>query len=586
MSARIGWVLGLILAVSALPASGRAQMPAVQCVPEDALICLHIARPTVLLDQLADDEMVQAIRSLSLYQQQTSDPGFQEFLNVVQFLETSLDTDWRSGLAQLTGGGITLAVCPDETVLAVVDSQDEHLLGRLHEIFVNIARSEAQKAGTSEKVTSREYGDATVWSFDGREAHAVIGQRFIFANRFERLQVALDQQASKGKTSLADNSAYQVARRAAGSDAVATAFVNLKPLVGLPPVTEALDKSRKNPLAALLLAGISESLRDSNWLALRLDVKDRTLALRALVDGQVAGPPNPAAFAVPQNAGAGARPSLSVPRRIAALSLYRDLHGFYAAKDKLFPERTSGLIFFENMMGIFFTGRDLTSEVLAEAEPGIQIVVAEQRFDPAEGTPAVKLPAFAAILRLRRPQQFGSVVEEAWQKAIGLINFTRGQQALPGLIIDRPSHGQIKYTLAYFSAGEAADKEKLDTRFNVRPTLALPGDYLVLSSTDGLARDLIDALSQAGGEDVAPLARTDSLLEISGKRVASILASNRQTLVRQDMVKKGKTKEEAEAGVDMLVTLLTCVDHVKLSIGRQNDLTQADLSMRLGLPKP
>ena len=68
------------------------------------------------------------------------------------------------------------------------------------------------------------------------------------------------------------------------------------------------------------------------------------------------------------------------PGGIAAVSLYRDLHGFYAAKDTLFPERTSGLIFFENMMGIFFTGRDLTDEVLAETEPEIRLVVAEPQY--------------------------------------------------------------------------------------------------------------------------------------------------------------------------------------------------------------
>ena len=70
--------------------------------------------------------------------------------------------------------------------------------------------------------------------------------------------------------------------------------------------------------------------------------------------------------------------------RSPSLSFYRDLHKFYAAKDKLFPERTSGLIFFENMMGIFFTGRDLTDEVLAETTPEVRFVVAEQQYD-AEG---------------------------------------------------------------------------------------------------------------------------------------------------------------------------------------------------------
>ncbi len=148
-----------------------------------------------------------------------------------------------------------------------------------------------------------------------------------------------------------------------------------------------------------MFAGISESVRSSNWLALGVDVQGETLAVQALTDGIAPGSDSPSAFAMPQKASDGAWPNISVPRRIAAMSLYRDLHGFYAAKDTLFPERTSGLIFFENMMGIFFTGRDLTSEVLAETEPEVRIVVAEQQYDPAVGTPEVKIPAFAAVLR-------------------------------------------------------------------------------------------------------------------------------------------------------------------------------------------
>ncbi|MHC4520942.1 MAG: hypothetical protein ACYTAS_20310, partial [Planctomycetota bacterium] len=364
------------------------------------------------------------------------------------------------------------------------------------------------------------------------------------------------------------------------------AFVNLKPLIALPQFAAALEKPRTNPLAALIFAGITESLRSSNWLALTLDVEDRNLALRALTDGKLSDPKSPAVFALPQKAGAGAAPSVSVPRRIAALSLYRDLHGFYAAKDDLFPERTSGLIFFENMMGIFFTGRDLTTEVLAETEPQIQLVVAEQQFDPAVGTPQVKLPAFAVILRLRHPEKFASVVEEAWQKAVGLINFTRGQQALPGLIIDRPTHAQTKFTLAYFSTTDVTDKAKLDTRFNISPALALPGDYLILSSTDGLARDLIDALSADGASQAAALAQTHSLLEVSGTQVASALLANRDALVRQDMVNKRRAKEEAEAGIDLLITLVKCIKQARLSIGIENGLTQAGLQMKLNVPEP
>ncbi len=133
-----------------------------------------------------------------------------------------------------------------------------------------------------------------------------------------------------------------------------------------PPIQAALSKD-SNPLAALLFAGVRDALAQSNWLAMGLKVQGDSLALEASVDGKTSRE-GAAEFTLPSGPDDGALPNLSVPRSLAALSFYRDLHGFYAAKDKLFPERTSGLIFFENMMGIFFSGRDLTDEVLAAGQ--------------------------------------------------------------------------------------------------------------------------------------------------------------------------------------------------------------------------
>jgi hypothetical protein len=564
-------------------------------VPQDAVICLQVSRPKALLELLTGKAMTQAVTSSPFYRSLSSQPKFNEFFTIIKFLETSLETDWRTGLARFAGGGITLAVCPQDTVVAIVDAQDEQVLQKLHEIFLNITRAQAEQQGHPEKVASKEYGGVTAWTFDGKEAHAIIGKRLIFASRAEGLKTVLDLRGQSDGKGLVASPAFQAAQKAAGSQAVATAFVNLKPLLGIPNVAQLLEKQRANPLAALTFAGLAESVRNSNWLSLELrvegvspsdrgrDARDTTLALRAVTDGKITGPTNPAAFALPQKVGDGAWPNLAVPRRIAALSLYRDLRTFYAAKDTLFPERTSGLIFFENMMGIFFTGRDLTTEVLAETEPQVRIVVAEQQYDPAAGTPQVKIPAFAAVLRLRHPEQFDQVVEEAWQKAVGLINFTRGQKALPGLIIDRPIYKDVKYTVGYFAPPDANDKAKLDTRFNIRPALAMPGNYLILSSTDGLARDLIDALNREAGQTVTPVAQTHSVLELDAGQGASALRANREILVRGDMVKKGKSQQESEAGIDMLITLVKFVDQVKLSLGTDQGLTQAQLTMKLNL---
>ena len=585
MFAKLRPTLILILIVLMLQSvsAGQTLPPAIRWIPQDAVISLELSEPKALLELLAGEKATAAITALPLYQKQVSKPQFQEFLNMVNFMETALDTDWRTGLAKLTGGGITFAVCPEETVLLIIDAEDEQMLQRFHEMLLSIARSEAEKQGQPGRVASTQHQDVTAWTFDGKEAHAIIGKRFILTNRPEGLKAVLELRSEDEGTSLASKSGYQAAKRQAKPDAIATAYADLKLLMQIPNIAQLLGQAGKNPLAALSFAGIVEAMRDSNWLALGLYIKDGALEFRASIDGKTVAQTSPADFALPKEPDEGVLPNLSVPRRIAALTLYRDLHQFYAAKDDLFPERTSGLIFFENMMGIFFSGRDLTNEVLAETRPEIRFVVAEQKYDPAIGTPMIKLPAFAAILRLRHPGDFDEVVEEAWQKAIGLVNFTRGQQAMPGLIIDRPEHAQTKLTLAYFSTADIEDKTKLDQRFNIRPTLAMPGGYVIFSSTDGLARDLVDALNREMEPGGKPLARIHSLVEIEGSQLASIMEANRQVLVRGDMVKKGNTQEQAEAGIDMLIALARFVEHVKLGIGMHESMTQASLEINLNL---
>ncbi len=587
MSQRLGLILALILLMLAAQniMSEQTLPPAVRWIPKDAVISLELSQPKVLLEFFAGKKATAAITALPAYQKQASTPKFKEFLNLINFMEITLDTDWQTGLAKLTGGGVTFAICPEDTVILIIDAEDEDLLQKLHEILLNMARSEAEKKEQPNRVasTETEYQGVTAWTFNGEESHAIIGRRMIFSNRPEGLKAVLELRANTDAPNLTSNSTYQTAKQVVKPDAVATIFANLKPLVQIPNIAQLLEQQSQNPLAALIFAGIIETIRDSNWLALGLHIEENTLLFRASIDGKTVSPTSPVAFAMPGKSGEGTLPNLSVPRRIAALSLYRDLHGFYAAKDDLFPERTSGLIFFENMMGIFFSGRDLTNEVLIETKPEIRLVVAEQEYDPAIGTPQVKFPAFALIFRLRHPEEFNEVAEEAWQKAVGLVNFTRGQQALPGLIIDRPFQGKTKFTVAYFSTSGIEDKTNLDPRFNVRPALAMPGEYLVLSSTDGLARDLIDALHQETEQTPKPLAGTHSLVELEGSQLASILEANRKALIRQNMVNKGSTQEQAEANIDMLISLVKLLNSARLKIGVQESLTRAQLEMKLNL---
>jgi len=575
------WVLLLAMAAQPAARAEGAAPAADELVPAQAVLVLNITQPRALLDTFLQPKLIEAVEASPAYKAAAAKPGFGQFQTVIKLLEARFGANWKTIVRRLVGGRLTWAVGPGGTSLLVVDALDAEAPKGLHEFLQVMVEADAKKKQQTDRIRSEKHGDVTIWSFGPNEAHAVIGKRWIVANHLDVLKTALNLRDGSSGKPITSVPGYTQALEAAGTDAAAALYLNTAILKQLPKVAKALS-SKTNPLVALLAAPVTEALSKSSWLTVAVKTGKQAVTIEAISDGAVATS-GVAKFALAAKSGDGAMPNLRVPRRIAAMSLYRDLRGFYAAKDTLFPERTSGLIFFENMMGIFFTGRDLADEVLAEMGPTVRLVVAGQKYDAAVGTPAVQLPAFALVVPLKNPKRFAPVVEEAWQKAVGLVNFTRGQKAEPGLIIDRPVHGGVKYTVAAF--GPPTDKEKVvDMRFNFSPAIAVAHGHLILSSTDGLTRDVMDALGAEAAGSVKPLAAAHSLLEIDGTQLASILSANGETMIRGNMVDKGNTREQAESDINTLLTVVKTVKRLELAFGADKGLSKTSLTIHLNLP--
>jgi len=549
--------------------------PAARWIPRDTVAVLEITRPKDVLHLALESKLTETVTSHPLFKQATLQPNFMQFQAVVRLVETQLGTDWRTGLRKLTGGGVTAAVTSKGVVLLMIDAEDAKLLTRLQELLLGFA-----KQGNPDRVKSAEYQGATCWDLGDGQVHTVLGGRFISASKSEGLKAVLDTKAGPESRSLLSLPAYQAAKKAAGEDATARAYVNLGIVKQSPRVQQALDKNT-NPVGALLFAGVIDALRQSNWMALALNIDDQTVSLQTTLEGKVSAKSELAAFVRPDKPDEGALPNLAVPRLIAGMSFYRDLHGFYAAKDKLFPERTSGLIFFENMMGIFFSGRDLTEEVLSQFRPEVRFVIAEQKFDPEIGFPQLQFPAFALVLKVWQPKEAAELMEEAFQKAVGLVSFTSGQKGVPGYIVDRPTYGDVRYTVAYAGRPRDAEKGPLPIRYNFRPSLACLGDNVVISSAESLTRDLIDALKKEMAALPKALHETDSLIEVHATQLSSILGANRAALVRQNVLEKGVTQREAENNIDLLLSAVKLLGKATLTLGQQGNQIQARLVMKL-----
>lgn len=552
-----------------------AEQPAAnEWVSPDAWIVAEITRPDVLLDRAFSEDVVAVATSLTAYQEAMANPETQQALFLVNYFKGRYNSDLPTLLKKLAGGGITLAVGPNKSLLLIVECEDVPLLNELHEFFLTQARDDAKAKGLPDPVTSAPYRDVTGWSFGSGEAHAIIGNRLLLSNKPEVLKAAIDRRADANLPSFADSESFQQATQAISSDAVARIYANMRVLKAIPDLKKALS-TNENPFATLLFAPLQRSLREANWVTLAAEVATDSLQLTMVTDGSSGDPSAADGFALPGQSGDGAVPNFVVPGQIAGISLYRDLYRYYGAKDELFPERSSGIIFFENMMGIFFTGRDLTEEVFVETEPQIRVAVAKQRYPEEIGTPLLQLPGLAVVLKMRDREKFAPIMEEAWQKAIGLVNFTRGQQAEPGLIIDKPQYAGVTYTTAAFSAATNQDRSAVDSRYNFQPTLAMPGDYLILSSSDSLTRDLIDQIAKLS--DVTAIADTHSLVELEGSQLADILHANFDAIVRNNMVEKGNTREQAEQEQKTLIAVLQHIRSLSISAGSKEACSQVTL---------
>jgi hypothetical protein len=75
-----------------------------------------------------------------------------------------------------------------------------------------------------------------------------------------------------------------------------------------------------------------------------------------------------------------------------------------------------------------------------------------------------------------------------------------------------------------------------------------------------------------------------SAVQISGPQLASILTANRETLILQNMVNDGNTREQAEAQIGLIVKVAQSVRQLKLDVGNRDGLSRATLKLTIQWP--
>ena len=555
--------------------------PATSWLPDDVLVAVELRQADDLITLVENEELLAFIKTIPNVGDGLADENLVQVKQVVLFLETQLETTWQEGLTTLLEGGVHFAVLSNGAVVVIAESSDAQLLEEFHETLRGLVGLGQQN------IESSDYRGVEIWASAAIAPQAIVGNRLVLSNRLDGLHRVLDLALDSESTgTLQDLSSYAEAQAAlpeSGQDL--TAFVRMDVLTNIPDIQTTLAQA-DSPWASLLLGGIPQAIAQANWIAASLDLNGLDLTLEIATDGRL-DPDSPlAAFTrSPETGRPEAMPNFETEDMIASASFYRDLHQFYAAKDDLFPERTSELIFFENMMGIFFSGRDLTDDVFAELEPEVRLVVAKQSYDEIVGRPESEIPGFALIFRLKDADKFSIVMEEAWQKAIGLVNFRSGQDAQPGLIIDRPVQGETTFTVARYAPVYGAEpSDKLHTRHNFSPVIAMPGDYVILASCEELARKLIDAAESEITNGTTAHPDYHTLLQLDGALLSETLEANRESMIEKNMIEKGMEREEAEDEFEGLMLAARVIGDVQIGVSESDETLRLKLTIEPNIP--
>ncbi len=573
--------------------AGEVGPAAARWVSADAVVVLEMAKPAALIDRLTDERLRGPLSSIPAVKAALESNNVRQIKDVADRIAGKLGKSPEEALRDLTGGGLVVAAEVEEgkppRFFLIMTPSDPTLLGKTNEILLDLARKDATEKGKADPIERTDYRGVTGYSAGPKGVYAIVKDRLVIGDRGETARAvidrALDGMGAKG--SFADTPEWSSRRAAVRPDTLAWGFARLERLRKLDPKRYGGDGGAKRPpQETILLGGWVEAVRKAPWVEATFDWGARRMAAELILPVPPGGRGGAfRGFVPPEGSGSGAPALAKPPGMIASLSLWRDLSAVWESRaDLLTPEAVQGLAKLDTFAGQFFGGRDFGTGVLGALTSDWRLVLAMQDHAAMSPVPDVKLPAFALVVDVRPDDDdFAARLKVAFQSFVGLANLGAAQSKAPPLELGSETFEGVTISTTRFMApakkvSDGADaKGPVHVRHNFSPSAAQVGGHFVLSSSLGLARDLVKSLKSPGKPDAATLA-----VEAEGAALAGLVDLNRDRLVLQSMLKKGHDKDQAEAEVEMLASLLRYLGHGRLSIEDRERATRVGLEFSLG----
>jgi hypothetical protein len=551
--------------------------------PPSTVGYLEIPQPARLVRTVLDHPLAQEIENHPDFQKALVRREYQDLQGALKLLESKLGMKWQETIEPLTEGGIYLGFdLPTQGVAALVQTADDSLAKKLLDTIIEISRAESKAKGReNDLVALDELRGIAIYKIGNVEL-AAIGKWLLVTNKRLLLAMVLENYLGSG-TSLNDDQQFQAVLKVRGPDPSAWLYVDLRMLRTLGVLRAALGKKSDNPAAELLVGGILGAIPDAPYVTASLKLESSRAVVTAALPG------NPQTIAKTREfyfgaEGNGAAPPLLAPQQtLLALSSYRDFASLWRHAPDLFDERINARIAeAESKLNTFFGGKSFRDDILGNIEPGLQVVVARQQFPQSGITPAIKLPAGAAVIRMKKPEETMRNFKITFQSFIGFLNIAGGTNGLPPFDLNSERRGDaLVISAEYVPPVKAETHSEAPLQYNASPTAIFVGDWMILSSARPLALDVLAELQRQPTTYQA----VNSRVVVDGKVVQSVLADNRGPLIARNMLDKGHDRPAAEKEIDALLKALRYLDQSSIQLKANDRSLELDVELVLTTAK-
>lgn len=555
------------------------ELQASQLLPNTTVAYIEIPHPAAIMNTVLDHPVNQRVQEMDVYKKAQMSEAFRGFLTGRKFFELQIGADWRPAIEALTAKGIYAGydVATQGAVL-LVRGKDEATMENFRTKILELTRLNG-----GEKGEPVEYRDLLIYRLEKGGA-AVVKDWLVVTNKAELGRNVVDRLLDSGEgeaspdasATLGSNIDFLAAQKTRVAEAHAWGFANLNAVRDAGGAKKFFEDKAENPLAELLIGGIQSTLKQSPYLTADLEVASGGIKLKFASPWKRDWIPEERAyFFGPENEGSA--PVLpEVPGTLLTLATYRDISQMWLRAGDLFDERTNDqLAEADSSLSTVFAGRDFGEEILGALAPEMGLMVVRQSFEDKMPIPAIKLPAFALVMKLRDPETMRSELRRTFQSAVGFFNIVGAQQGNPQLEMDMQKNGDVDLiTSRYLPEKKDKDSTAAPIIFNFSPSVGFSGDRFVLASTAELAQQL----SQAPEAETRQTGVNTSV-QLFVPAISESLADNREQLISRNMLEEGHSREEAEAAIGLLFEIVRSFNGLGLRLERGEK--QLSLSLNL-----